>query len=103
MTVKLVALWTKPNDAEAFDKDYDATHAVLVGKLPGMSSAIFCKSMDPNAQYHRTAELIFDDAGAMGTALGSPEGAELLADAGRLSETFGNQVDVLTVEEQSRI
>jgi len=103
MTVKLVALWTKPNDPEAFDKDYEATHAALVAKLPGISSAIFCKSMDPNAEYHRTAELIFDDAGAMGTALGSPEGAELLGDAGRLSETFGNKVDVLTVEEQSRI
>jgi len=103
MTVKLVALWTKPNDAAAFDKDYDATHAALVAKLPGISSAIFSLSMDPNAQYYRMAELIFDDAGAMGTALGSPEGAELLGDAGRLSETFGNKVDVLTVEEQGRI
>lgn len=103
MTVKLVALWTKPDDAEAFDKDYSATHEALVAKLPGIASAIFSRSIDPNAQYHRMAELIFDDAAAMGAALGSAEGAELLGDAGRLSETFGNKVDVITVEEQGRI
>jgi uncharacterized protein (TIGR02118 family) len=99
MTVKLVALWTKPDDAEGFDKDYEATHAILVAKLPGMSRAVLSKAI-ADGPYHRMAELIFDDAGGMGAALGSPEGAELLGDAGRLSETFGNKVDVLTVEEQ---
>lgn len=103
MTVKLVALWTKPDDVEGFTKDYEATHAGLCGKLPGIASAIFSTSLDPNSQYQRMAELIFDDAAAMGAALGSAEGAELLGDAGRLQETFGNKVDVITVEEQGRI
>ena len=101
MTIKLVALWGAPEDTEGFDKDYEATHAALVAKLPGMAGAVLSKALD--GPYHRMAELIFDDADKMGAALGSPEGGEVLADAGRLQETYGAKLDVMTVEEQTRI
>jgi hypothetical protein len=49
------------------------------------------------------AELIYDDTEGLQTSLGSAEGAELLADTGRLQEKYGYRLDVLTVEEQARI
>src|SRR5256885_8333985 len=101
MTIKLVALWGTPDDIEGFDKDYEETHAALVAKLPGMAGAILSTAID--GPYHRMAELIFDDADGLGTALGSSQGGELLADAGRLQATYGAKLDVMTVEEQTRI
>ena len=49
------------------------------------------------------AELILDNVEGLQAALGSSEGAGLLADAGRLQETYGSKLDVLTMEEQARI
>ena len=48
------------------------------------------------------SELLFDDGDALGGAVGSDEGMALLADSGRLQETYGSKLDVLIVEEQSR-
>jgi len=101
MTVKLVALWSSPTDAEAFDKDYESTHIALVQKLPGLKGAVASKALD--GPYYRMAELLYDDTDGLQKSLGSPEGAALLADAGRLQENYGCKLDVLTVEEQARI
>ena len=101
MTVKLVALWSTPNDVEGFEKDYGSIHLPLVAAIPGLKGAVASKALD--GKYYRMAELLFDDAESMASALGSPEAAKLLADAGRLQEAFGATVDVLTVEELAKI
>jgi hypothetical protein len=49
------------------------------------------------------AELIFDDGDALQKAIGSTEGAALLADSGHIQETFGAKLDVVTVAEETRI
>ena len=36
MTVKLVVLYTHPDDADAFDQHYLDVHMPLVNKLPGL-------------------------------------------------------------------
>ena len=36
MTVKLVALYTQPEDVAAFDAHYRDVHAPLVEKVPGL-------------------------------------------------------------------
>jgi uncharacterized protein (TIGR02118 family) len=100
VTVKIVALWTKPEDTDAFDKDYEATHIPLVAALPGLSSAIYCKAL--NGPYYRTAELIFADMAALGGSVGGEEGQKVVADGERLQETYGAKLEVLTLEEQSR-
>ena len=46
MTVKLVAFWGTPKDADGFDKDYEATHIALVAKLPGLKGAVTSKGLD---------------------------------------------------------
>jgi uncharacterized protein (TIGR02118 family) len=96
-----VALWTTPKNVDEFDKDYEANHIAFVQKLPGLTGAIASNALD--GPYHRMAELIFDDIAGLQASLNSPEGAALVADAGRLQETYGSKVDVLTVEEQARI
>jgi uncharacterized protein (TIGR02118 family) len=101
LTVKLVALWSTPNDVEGFEKDYGSIHLPLVAAIPGLKGAVASKALD--GKYYRMAELLFDDAESMASALGSPEAAKLLADAGRLQEAFGATVDVLTVEELAKI
>jgi uncharacterized protein (TIGR02118 family) len=101
LTVKLVALWGTPSDVEGFEKDYEAIHLPLVVAIPGLKGAIASKAL--NGPYYRMAELLFDDAESMGSALGSPEAEKVLADAGRLQETFGATLDVLTVEELAQI
>ena len=101
MTVKVVALWRTPKDAEGFDKDHEATHIALVAKLPGLKGAVASKALD--GPYYRMAELVFADGDGLQSALGSTEGKALCADAGRLQESYGSTLDVLTVEEQARI
>ena len=101
MTVKLVALWGTPTDAEGFEKDYEAIHLPLVAALPGLKGAVASRAL--SGPYYRMAELLFADAESMGSALGSPEAEKLLADSGRLQERFGAKLDVLTVEELAHI
>jgi len=101
VTVKIVALWGTPKDAEGFEKDYGATHLPLVAALPGLKRAVASKALD--GPYYRMAELVFEDAAGLQTAVGSTEGQALLADSGRLQETYGAKLDVLTVEEQAQI
>jgi len=101
MTVKLVALWSTPTDPEGFEKDYESVHIPLVAVLPGLEGAVASKALD--GPYYRMAEMIFADGDGLQHAIGSDEGAALLADSGRLQETFGTTLTVLTVEEQARI
>ena len=101
MTVKLVALWSTPQDEDTFDKDYEGTHMPLVGRLPGLTGAVASKAID--GPYYRMAELAFSSAGDLQSAIGSDAGKELLGDAQRLQDTYDCKLTVLTVEEQSRL
>jgi uncharacterized protein (TIGR02118 family) len=78
MAVKLVVLYTQPDDTEAFDEHYLDVHGPLVEKLPGLvrfESARFSAAPDQGDQtYHRMAELYFEDQDSLQVALGSDEG-----------------------------
>jgi uncharacterized protein (TIGR02118 family) len=84
MTVKLVVLYTQPEDADAFDKHYLGVHGPLVEKVPGLlrwESARFVAAIDGGEQtYLRQAELYFSDQGALEAAFGSDEGKATAAD-----------------------
>jgi uncharacterized protein (TIGR02118 family) len=101
VTVKLVALWTTPQDVEGFETDYRDMHIPLVGKLPALKGAVASKALD--GPYYRMAELIFEDADGLQSAMGSAEGQALVQDAGRLQESYGTKLEIMTVEEQARI
>jgi len=81
---QLTALYNQPVDADAFDKHYDNVHAPLAKKLPGLQRFTVARP-GPDAegnkpQYHLIAVLEFADEAAFGAGMGSPLGAEAVAD-----------------------
>ena len=84
MTVKLVVLYTRPDDPGAFDRHYLATHMPLVARIPGLQRAEtsrFVAAADSGEQtYYRSAELYFADQAALAAGFGSDEGKATAAD-----------------------
>lgn len=84
MTVKLIVLYTHPDNAEEFDQHYLDIHVPLVHKLPGLDrfeTGRIVTALDGGEQpYHRIAELYFADDAALGAAFGSEEGQATAAD-----------------------
>ena len=75
--VKLVAIYSKPDDVEAFDKHYFDVHVPLAKAMPGLKKvevSRFTGSPAGDARYYMMAELYFDNKDAMFAALNSPEG-----------------------------
>ena len=84
MTLKLVVLYTQPDDPDAFDRYYLETHMPLVAKIPGLQRAEtgrFAAALDGGEHtYHRIAELYFADQQAVDAAFASEEGQATAAD-----------------------
>jgi uncharacterized protein (TIGR02118 family) len=101
MTVKLVVLYTQPDDPAAFDEHYLGVHMPLVQKIPGLERAETSKfdaALDGGEQtYYRMAELYFADQATMNAAFGSPEGGATAQDYGQIappgSRMFISSVD----------
>jgi len=75
--VKLVALYKKPADVEAFEKHYNETHAPLARKMPGLQKlevSHMTGSPGGEPKFYMMAELYFETKEAMFAALGSNEG-----------------------------
>ena len=76
--VKLMVLYGKPEDASAFDVYYAGTHVPLVEKIPHLTRFEHGKALGAadggEAPYYYVAELGFDDAESLKTALATPEG-----------------------------
>ena len=89
MTVKLVVLYTQPDDADAFDEHYLAVHGPLVEAVPGLvrwEGARFSAAADRGElTYHRMAELYFEDLDALQEALGTDEGKATGQDYGQIA------------------
>ena len=101
MTVKLVVMYTQPEDPAAFDEHYFSVHVPLVQKIPGLQRTETGKvaaALDGGEQtYYRITELFFADDAAMGAGFGSPEGSATAADYGQIappgSRMFVSSVD----------
>lgn len=75
--VKLVALYKKPADVEAFEKHYTEIHTPLAKKMPGLKRfelSHMTGSPGGEPKFYMMAELYFDSKGDMFAALGSDEG-----------------------------
>ena len=101
MTVKLVVLYTQPDDADTFDKHYLGQHGPLVDKIPGLErweGAAFVAAADRGEQtYHRIAELYFTDMDALQAALGTDEGKATAADYGQIAPA-GSRMFIAAVD-----
>ncbi len=74
--VKLVALYTKPVDVDAFEQHYATVHIPLVEKIPGVRKTEwtrFLAAPGGAAPYYMMYEMYFDDMAAYQAALRSPE------------------------------
>ena len=84
MTVKLVVLYTHPDDAEAFDRHYLDIHMPLVGQIPGLlraEAAQVVTALDGGEHtYYRITEMYFASQAALGAAFSSAEGKATAAD-----------------------
>lgn len=101
MTVKLVVLYTQPDDADAFDRHYLGVHGPLVDKIPGLerfeSARIMAAADGGETTYHRIAELYFTDQAALQAALGSDEGKSTAGDYQQIAPP-GSRMFVASVD-----
>jgi uncharacterized protein (TIGR02118 family) len=78
MTIKLVVLYTHPDDRDAFDRHFFSVHMQLVNSIPGLQRAEtgrFVAVGDAGEEtYYRVAELYFADQAALDAAYGSDQG-----------------------------
>ena len=85
--VKLVAMFSKPEDPAAFDRAYFDTHLPLNAKTPGLRRTEVTRvtgAMRGESPWYIVTEMYYDDVGSMRAGLASPEAAE----AGKQLMTF---------------
>ena len=97
---KLVALYKKPADTEAFEKAYFDTHIPLIAKVPGLQKTVitrFVRNIMGDDLY-MMAEMYFADIDALKAGMKSPEMAEAGANLNSFAEglvtlLFGEERD----------
>jgi uncharacterized protein (TIGR02118 family) len=83
MSVKLVVLYTRPADPDAFEEHYRNVHSPLVEAVPGLQrweSGLLATADGGELPYYRITELWFADRAALEQALASAEGRATAAD-----------------------
>ena len=102
MTVKLVVLYTQPEDANAFEQHYADTHMPLVDRIPGLARAetglVGAAADGGEKTFHRITELYFADPDAMQAAFGSDEGKATAADYQEIAPS-GSRMFVVPVDD----
>jgi uncharacterized protein (TIGR02118 family) len=74
--VKLIALYKKPANVDAFEQHYATVHIPLVEKIPGVRKTEwtrFLAAPTGAAPYYMMYELYFDNMAAYQAAMKSPE------------------------------
>jgi uncharacterized protein (TIGR02118 family) len=78
MTVKLVVLYTQPDDVEKFDVHYLGEHMPGAASIPGLqraeSSRFVAAADGGEVSWFRMAEMWFDDEASLQSALASDQG-----------------------------
>ncbi|HMA33738.1 MAG TPA: EthD family reductase [Chloroflexia bacterium] len=74
--IKLIALYKRPEDVDAFEQHYNAIHVPLIRKVPHLRNLVAGKVWGaPRGEpaYYRIAEMWFDDRAAFDQAMASDE------------------------------
>jgi len=75
--VKLIAIYDRPDDPEAFFKHYEKVHAPLVKKTPGLQSFVLNRVTEDmlggEPPYVLIAEMTYPDRASFDAAMKSPE------------------------------
>jgi hypothetical protein len=95
--LRLVGLWTEPDDVDAFEREYLGSH---FPRLDGLALAKGSKtSRCIDGPYFRMTEISFHTLDDVHAALDSPTGKEVLAGAEALADKYGIRLDVLVLAE----
>ncbi|HSM88039.1 MAG TPA: EthD family reductase [Candidatus Limnocylindrales bacterium] len=101
--VKLVVMYPRPRDVDAFEKVYQNEHVPMaVQKLSGKTKLVATKiiaSPQGTAPFYRVAEVYFPSMEALQACAASPGGKETLAHAGQISS--GGPPVIMIAEEES--
>ena len=76
---KLIALYRKPEDVQAFDRAYFEIHIPLVRKIPGLQRVQISRVTGAprgEPELYLITEMYFADGAAMDQAMSSPENIE---------------------------
>ena len=87
---KLVVLYKKPKNAEAFNKHYASVHIPLAKKIPGLkkydiSTGAIVTPAGPS-ELQLVATLYFDSLDAVKAGLASPQGQAAAADLANFAD-----------------
>jgi uncharacterized protein (TIGR02118 family) len=104
MSVKLMVIYPRPTDVEAFDKTYIEDHLPMAArKIPGktkfLTTRVIGTPSGEAAPYYRIAELHFPSMEALQTAAASQGAQEAIAHALAIS-TGGSPVFLVAEEEK---
>ena len=85
---RLIVLWERPSDPEAFERHYREVHVPIARKLPGLRSYKLIHQINAvrGEPYYMVAELAWDTLEDLRTAFASPEGQATAADAASLGQ-----------------
>lgn len=101
MTVKLVVLYTAPEDPHSWDQHYLGVHGPLVAGIPGLQrfeGARLTAAADGGEQsYYRVAELWFADQATLEAGLASEQGKQTAADYQAIAPA-GSRMFLATVD-----
>ena len=98
--VRLLVLYTQPNDVEAFERHYRDVHVPLVKQLAGLKHYTISRNVAPRRggdAYYLVAELEWETLDAAQSALQSPEGQATAQDVANL-EVFSPGVRSMIYE-----
>ena len=85
--MKLIAMYTQPDDVEAFEAEY-AKHLELVEHIPGLQETRLTRvsrTLQGDHGFYMMAEMIFPDKDTFKAAMRSPEMAATGKDAARFA------------------
>ncbi len=93
--MRLIGLWTEPDDVDAFEREYLGSHFPRLEGFRGSEGAVTSRCID--GPYFRMTEVVFQSLDDIHAALEDSVGQQILADAGSLAEKFGVRLEVLVV------
>lgn len=97
--VRLVGLWTKPADVDAFRQEYVGQHFPALDRLENALDATISRCLE--GSYFQMTEVTFTNLEDMEAALDTELGKQILSSAQELADKFGVELEVLVVEEPS--
>ena len=93
--MRLIGLWTEPDDVDAFEREYLGSHFPRLEGLRGAEGAVTSRCID--GPYFRMTEVVFRSLDDINAALEDTAGRQILTDAESLAQKFGVRLDVLVV------